>query len=106
MSMLTEQISARKPFIFGLIIGLLAGPIISGIMGWQVTSTFLQRSVHAAVVKQQVEFCQMRVNAAVKNIDKLDYSGRYDLAKTWAKLPGQTEAESDVVNGCANGMGT
>ena len=104
MNMLQQQWTAKKPVIFGIVIGLLVGPLISGIMGWQVSSAFLKREVHAAVVKQQVAFCEMRAKAAVKNLDKLEYSARYDVAKAWATLPGQSEADSDVVSGCTNGL--
>lgn len=95
----------KKGLIAGLVIGLLVGPLVSGIMGWQVSSAFLTRSVRNAVVAQQVAFCEMRAQAAVKNIGKLEYSDRYDLAKTWARLPGQGDADSDVVSGCTNALG-
>ncbi len=90
--------------ILGLLAGMLLGPLISGSMGWQVSNAFLVRSVHNAVVQQQVEFCQMRARAAVKNPGKLEYGDRYDLARLWSKMPGQEAVDTDVVSGCTNGL--
>jgi hypothetical protein len=105
MDTIKQEWTRRKPFIMGLVVGLLAGPLVSGIMGWQVTSAFLQRSVHTAIVAQQVGFCEFRARAAVKDPEKLDYTARYALAELWAKMPGQTATDSDVVSGCTNGLG-
>jgi hypothetical protein len=104
MDKLMQYWTTKKPMILGLLAGMLLGPLISGTMGWQVSSAFLQRSVHAAEVKQQVAFCEMRARAAVKEPGKLEYSDRYDLAKVWAKMPGQEAVDSDVVSGCTNGL--
>ena len=104
MDKIMQYWTTKKPMILGLLAGMLLGPLISGTMGWQVSSSFLQRSVHSAEVKQQVAFCEMRARAAVKNPGKLEYSDRYDLAKLWAKMPGQSDVDSDVVSGCTNGL--
>jgi len=105
MSAITESINRKKPFVFGLVVGLLVGPLVSGLMGWQVSSAFLTRSVRNAVVTQQVDFCKMRVLANVKNPEKLDYTARYAVAEQWAKLPGTTAADSDVVSACTDQLG-
>lgn len=104
MDTLKKQWTNKKAVILGLLAGMLLGPMISGIMGWQVSSAFLLRSVHDAVVKQQVGFCEMRARAAVKNPGKLEYGDRYDLARLWAKMPGQEAVDTDVVSGCTNGL--
>jgi hypothetical protein len=104
MDKIMKQWASKKPVILGLLAGMLLGPLVSGMMGWQVSSAFLVRSVHNAEVKQQVAFCEMRARAAVKNPGKLEYSDRYDLAKVWAKMPGISEVDSDVVSGCTNGL--
>ncbi len=101
---LKQQWAGKKAVLLGLAIGLLAGPLISGLMGWQVTSAFLTQSVRQAIVAQQVEFCQFRARAAVKDTDKMEYSTRYAVAEKWAKLPGQAAADSDVVAGCTYGL--
>lgn len=104
MEALKQKWASKKSLILGLLIGLLVGPFISGMMGWQVSSAFLTRSVRSAVIEQQVAFCEMRAHAADKNAAKLEYSDRYELAKVWAKMPGQDAADSDVVSGCTNGL--
>jgi hypothetical protein len=104
MEALRKQWESKKSLILGLVIGLLVGPFVSGTMGWQVSSAFLQKSVRNAVIQQQVAFCEMRARAADKNAAKLEYSDRYELAKVWAKMPGQESADSEVVSGCTNGL--
>ena len=104
MDSLKQQWTSKKPMIIGLVAGLLLGPLISGMMGWQVSTAYLTSMVHRAVVQQQVSFCELRALAANKNAGKLEYSDRYELAKLWAKMPGQAEADSDVVSGCTNGL--
>jgi len=104
MDYLKQQWTSKKPVILGLLAGMLLGPLISGTMGWQVSSAHLQRMVKSAIVQQQVAFCEMRARAADKNAGKLEYSARYDLAKAWAKMPGQENVDSDVVSGCTNGL--
>ncbi len=104
MEALKKQWESKKSLILGLLIGLLVGPFISGTMGWQVSSAFLTRSVRNAVIEQQVAFCEMRAHAADKNAGKLEYTARYELAKVWAKMPGQDAADADVVSGCTNGL--
>ena len=102
MSSLPEIFQAKKTIILAFAGGLLLGPFISGMMGWQVTSTTLQEKVHSAVVEQQVEFCKARARAAVEDPSKLEYAARYELAKKWAIMPWQTSAESEVISGCSN----
>jgi hypothetical protein len=104
MDALRLQWTRKKPVVLGLLAGLLLGPLVSGAMGWQVSRAFLQQAVHSAVLQQQVGFCQTRARAAVKNPEQLDYSARYELAETWAKMPGQEAVDSDVVSGCSNGL--
>ena len=102
MDTLREKWTSNKPMILGLVVGLLVGPLISGVMGWQVSRAYLQKSVHTAVIQQQVGFCESRARAAVKNPEKLEFSARYKLAEDWAKMPGQQDVDSEVVSGCSN----
>lgn len=104
MNTLRQQWTRKKPLMLGLLGGLLLGPLISGVMGWQVSRAFLQQSVHSAVLQQQVGFCETRARAAVKHPEKLDNAARYELAETWAKMPGQEALDTDVVSGCSNGL--
>jgi len=104
MDYLKQQWDSKKQLILGIIIGLLVGPLISGTMGWQVSRAFLVRSVHKAVVSQQSAFCEFRARAEVKEPGKMEFTARYELAEKWAKLPGQTDTDSDVVSACADGL--
>jgi hypothetical protein len=104
MEALKAQWESKKGVILGIIIGLLVGPLISGTMGWQVSRAFLIRSVNKAVVAQQASFCEFRARAAVKEPGKMEFTARYELAEKWAKLPGQTNVDSDVISACADGL--
>ncbi|HET6467775.1 MAG TPA: hypothetical protein VFG43_05285 [Geminicoccaceae bacterium] len=89
-----------KPMVIGLAIGLVAGPVISGFAGWQVTSSAAQAQVHSAVVEQQAAYCDALARAEVQEPGKLERTARSDLAKKWAIMPGATVASSEVVGAC------
>jgi len=99
-----EKFQARKPLILAFAAGLLVGPLISGMLGWQVRMATVDTMVRHAAVLQQVKFCEMRARAAVADASTLDYTERYKLAEQWAKLPWQGQADSEVVSGCSNGL--
>jgi hypothetical protein len=84
-----------------LIIGLIAGPILTNIAGWQVLSGTARQQVQASAVEQQATFCAANARIAVPDTSKLDYTARNDLAKKWAVMPGATTADSDVTSACA-----
>ena len=41
-----------KPVVFALVLGLVVGPFISNMIGWQVTSGTSEEQVRASVVEQ------------------------------------------------------
>jgi hypothetical protein len=90
-----------KPKLMYLVIGLIAGPIITSIAGWQVLSGTARDQLHAGIVEQQATFCAANAHTEMPDTSKLDYTGRNDLAKKWAVMPGATVAESDVTSACA-----
>lgn len=92
---------SAKPKVMYLVIGLIAGPIITSIAGWQVLSGTARDQVRASVVEQQALFCAANARTEMPDTSKLDYTARNDLAKKWAVMPGTTTAESDVTNACA-----
>ncbi len=104
MDTIRRFIAERKQLIKGLIAGLILGPILSGFVGWQVRSSTATDMVHNAVVAQQVKVCEFRARVVVPDPSKLEWSARYDLAKTWAKMPWLEATDSDVVSGCSNGL--
>jgi hypothetical protein len=93
---------SAKPKLMYLVIGLIAGPLITNMAGWQVTSGAAQSRVHAGIVEQQALFCEGKARADVAEPNKLEWSARSDLAKKWAVMPGATTADSDVVSACAS----
>jgi hypothetical protein len=90
-----------KPKVMYLVIGLIAGPIITNIAGWQVLSGTAREQVQASVIEQQASFCAASARTEVPETSKLEYAARNDLAKKWAVMPGTTTAESDVISACA-----
>jgi hypothetical protein len=92
---------SAKPKVMYLVIGLIAGPFITNIAGWQVLSGTARQQVEASVIEQQATFCAANARIAVADTAKLDYSARTELAKKWAVMPGATTADSAVASACA-----
>jgi hypothetical protein len=93
--------TAAKPAAIALAIGLVAGPLISNAIGWQVTSGTARAEIHAGIVEQQAMFCEARARAAMPTAATLDWTARYELAVKWAVMPGSAPADSDVTSACA-----
>jgi hypothetical protein len=92
---------SAKPKVMYLVIGLIAGPVITNIAGWQVLSGTARQQVEASVIEQQAAFCAASARVAVADTAKLDYSARTELAKKWAVMPGATTADAAVTSACA-----
>ena len=101
MQTATARWHTVKPKLIYLVIGLIAGPIITSIAGWQVLSGTARDQTHAGIIEQQATFCAASARIEMPDTSKLDYTARNDLAKKWAVMPGTTTAESDVTNACA-----
>ena len=98
--------AAAKPIALGLAVGLIAGPIISGSVGFQVRASTAQVAARAGVVEQQAMFCAERARAAAPGTAPLDWQGRNDLARRWAAMPGSTAVDPDVVYACSGKLST
>jgi hypothetical protein len=103
--------AAAKPVAIGLAVGLIAGPIISGVAGFQVRASAAQAAARAGVVEQQAMFCAERARAATPGTAALDWRGldwrgRNDLARRWAAMPGSTAVDPDVVHACSGKLST
>ena len=103
MSKLSEF---RIPAI-ALVVALIAGPIISNLLGWQVSSGTMEEQMGAAVVEQQALFCEERARADPAYTDAaafkaLDFSAKREFATPHAQMPGQGSADSAVVRACVN----
>jgi hypothetical protein len=99
---LKSKWEAAKPVVFAFAIGVIAGPLASNYLGWQVTSRTARADMHAGIVEQQALFCEARARADVSAPDKLGWDARYELAKKWAIMPGATEPPSGVASACAS----
>jgi len=97
---------STKPKVIYLVIGLIAGPVITNLAGWQVLSSTARDQLRAGLVDQQATFCAANARIEIPDTSKLDYAARNELAKKWAVMPGATTAESDVTNACARKLAT
>jgi hypothetical protein len=98
--------AAAKPVLTGLVIGLIAGPIISGISGFQVRTSTAAAAERASIVEQQATFCATRARAATPVTREMSYQARSDLARQWAAMPGSTVVDQDVVYACSSKLST
>ena len=98
--------AAAKPAAIGLAVGLIAGPVISGLAGFQVRTSTAQAAARAGVVEQQAAFCAERARAASSGTALLDWQGRTDLARKWAAMPGSAVVDPEVVYACSGKLPT
>jgi hypothetical protein len=101
MQTATARWQTVKPKLLYLVIGLIAGPIITSIAGWQVLSGTARDQLRTGLVEQQASFCAVNARTEIPDTSKLDYTARNDLAKKWAVMPGTATAASDVASACA-----
>ena len=97
----TSKWESIKPKIVYLVIGLVAGPILSGIFGLQVLSSTARNQVQSGLVDLQATYCATNARTETADTTKLDYTARNDLAKKFAIMPGATTADFSVVSACA-----
>jgi hypothetical protein len=91
---------AAKPIIFALAIGLVAGPLLSNYMGWQVTRGAAQMEMRDNVTEQLAMICAARAKADVADTGALDWTARNELAKKWVVTAGAPLADLDVADAC------
>ena len=90
-----------KPKIMYLVIGLIAGPLITSVAGLQVLSGTAREQTRAGVVELQAVICAAQARTEVADTSKLEWPARTDLAKKWAVMPGATTADPEVASTCA-----
>lgn len=94
--------ASAKPIALALGAGLVVGPIVSGIAGFQVTRSSAQAETRAAVVEQQAQFCVERARATLPaGSPRLDWSRSYEVARQFSTMPGTTTTDSEVAQVCA-----
>ena len=84
-----------------LVIGVMAGPVITNAAGWQVTVNQVQNQVRAELVEQQALYCADKARIEIPGTIILSYADGDSLAKRWAIKPGETAIDRDVVRACA-----
>ena len=97
---------AMKPMVFALAIGLVAGPLITNYIGWQVTSGTARAETRDSVLQQFAMMCVDRARADDANAAKLDWGARSELAKKWAVAPAAPFADLDVRSACTAKLAT
>ena len=91
-----------KPVVLALGAGLVAGPIISGMVGFQMRTSTAQTLVRDGVVGQQAIFCADRARIDTPDPGRLDWTARDALARRFATMPaGGMEIDPDVARACA-----
>ncbi|MBI3126147.1 MAG: DUF456 domain-containing protein [Candidatus Tectomicrobia bacterium] len=99
-------------FLTGLVIGLIAGPVIGvwlGFMAYKGERADVARragqqtSLRDALVSVQASLCAVRARTEVPNPAGLDYNERWKLAERWAVMAGELQGEADnqVKHACA-----
>ncbi|MBR0658682.1 hypothetical protein [Neoroseomonas oryzicola] len=92
-----------KPLLLALGVGLVAGPIISGMIGFQVRTSTAQTLVHNGIVEQQAIHCASRARGDTPDTARLDWSARTALARRFSTDPaGGTAVDPDVARACAD----
>lgn len=94
--------TAAKPLLLALGVGLVAGPVISGMTGFQVRTSTAQAMARNGVIEQQATFCADRARADTAETASLGWSARNDLARRFATMPGGTTIDPDVARACAD----
>jgi hypothetical protein len=87
--------------VYALAIGLVAGPLISSYMGWQVTQATARTQMRENVTDQLAMICAARAKAEITDTGALDWSARNALAKKWVVAAGAPLADLDVADACA-----
>ena len=99
-----ELIQYWKSRIIFLSIGLVLGPIVSGWIGWHVTTGTMNSAVQDAVVAYRAELCAKRAQADPEATSDVleNWTSRRELAEKWAVLPGEEKADRDVISQCSS----
>lgn len=100
---MTAWQSMKAPLL-GLVIGLVAGPVIAASAGWTVWSGAAKAQLRASVIEQSAGYCVARVRSDVSSPGALSYDERLVFAKKWSTPSGASEPDADVAQACAFGL--
>lgn len=90
-----------RPVALALGLGLIAGPLISNYMGWQMTRGNAERQINASGVQQQAMVCAALARNANPDAASLGWAPRNELAEKFAVMPGRDSAAMGVANACS-----
>lgn len=95
----------RYRFLIGLVIGLVAGPLLAVQFGWLASNGTVEARVSSAVSNQQAAMCAYLARQNNPDTSEMGYDERRALAREHAALPWQTKAQDDVVFACLERLG-
>ncbi|MBK1659297.1 hypothetical protein [Paracraurococcus ruber] len=91
-----------KPIVYGVLAGLVAGPLLSGLAGFQVRTSTAEAATRAGILEQQASFCAERARASLAGAAlPTDWQARSNLARSFAAMPGTANADPEVVFACS-----
>jgi len=96
-----ETWNSNKMIVLALAAGLIAGPLISNYMGWQMTRGTAEQRIQASGIEQQAMVCAALAQAAEPNAAGLEWRQRGELAEKYAIMPGRDAAAQGVASACA-----
>lgn len=109
MSRISDGWERAKPYAVGLVIGLIAAPVIGLWHGGLVTSGTRDGQVQAARIDAQALICERLAREhRVDTGDTTELTGfngrgaRNELAARFAVMPGQEAADNAVQRACAD----
>lgn len=99
----TARWTRAKPLLLALGVGLVAGPIISGMAGFQMRTSSARTLAHNGVIEQQAIYCAERARTSVPDQGVLDWSARNALARRFATYPADgMDIDPAVARACAD----
>lgn len=98
---LSDQWNTVKLPVFALAVGLVAGPLLSNYMGWQVTRGHAERQSTISAIEPQATICAFNARANTPDSANLGWAARRELADKFAVMPGSDVAAAGVSDACA-----
>lgn len=84
-----------------LAVGLIAGPLLSNYMGWQVTRGHAERQSATSAIEPQAMICAHNARIDTPDTAGLGWAARRELSEKFAVMPGRDVADAGVASACA-----
>jgi len=91
--------AAGLPKLIYLAVGLLLGPVIANLAGWQLTAAQVQNQTDAKIIEEQIRACVTKARLEAPAASMLSFAERDELARKWASSSGAIG--NKVYKGCA-----